>query len=295
MTLRKLMEEGTALLLEAGIADPACDAGILLLWAYDLDRTQYLVKADEESDDPLTESVYKRAIMTRSKHTPVQYITGRAPFYGMEFAVSPDVLIPRFDTEILVEEAVRRLKSLLKEKERKLSVLDMCTGSGCIAISVAAALDCEMTAVDLSQKALDMAALNERVLLDPERNGALKHTPSPIRFLQSNMFEAVSGEYDCILSNPPYIRPEVIETLDIEVKDREPRLALDGGPDGLDFYRILAREAGPHLRKGGLLLMEIGCDQAQAVTQLLTEYAYAGIEVVKDLAGLDRVIAARRN
>lgn len=286
MTYRMLLKDAVARLRDANIADPDTDAWILLSWAYEINRTDLLLHGDEELSDVMAQVSFQNAIAERAKHVPVQYITHQAPFMGMTFCVGPQVLIPRFDTEILVEEAICLMKkkaAALNVEQSKLQVLDLCTGSGCIAISVKKLTGCEMTGVDLSAEALEIAKLNERVILQEE---------SELRWIQSDMFDRVEGCYDCILSNPPYIRPEVIATLDSEVKDAEPMMALDGGEDGLDFYRILASKGRDHLKDGGHIILEIGCDQAEDVSRLLSENQYTDVRVVKDLAGLDRVVVA---
>ncbi len=196
---------------------------------------------------------------------------------SFDFEVGPCVLIPRFDTEVLVGEA---LAAVGEDSE----VLDMCTGSGCIAISVAL----------LSRvRSVTGADISETALLFAERNRARLGADN-VKFIKSDMFGKISGTYDMILSNPPYIKSADIEGLMSEVKDCEPRLALDGHEDGLFFYRILAKEGFGHLKPGGHIIMETGCEQAAQVCELLEQYDYTDIRVVKDLAGLDRVVRGRR-
>ena len=276
MTYRQALSDSIRKLAEAGIKEAENDAWLLMEDVFPINRTKYLLDADLPAD-PGKVSVYSEYIDKRCSHIPVQYITGKAYFMGMEFDVTPDVLIPRFDTEVLVEEA-------LKYIDDTKSVLDMCTGSGCIAVSVSVVGKAGRTvAADISQKALEVAGRN-----------AVKNHANNIEFIESDMYENVSGRYDVILSNPPYIPTDVMEGLDSEVKDCEPRLALDGHEDGLFFYRRLISEAGDYLAPGGIIMMEIGYDQGRAVSELLNENKFADIRVIKDLAGLDRVVCGRR-
>ncbi|MDE7300163.1 MAG: peptide chain release factor N(5)-glutamine methyltransferase, partial [Lachnospiraceae bacterium] len=205
------------------------------------------------------------------EHIPLQYLTGSQEFMGMEFQVTRDVLIPRQDTERLVEEVLRCCSGK--------RVLDVCTGSGCIIISLAKLAKLkEAAGCDLSEKALAVAGANAGKL------GA------QVRFFQSDMFSCVDGRYDIIVSNPPYIRSEDIDGLMPEVRCHEPRMALDGGEDGLSFYRLIAGQAGQFLVPDGRLYLEIGCDQAEAVSELLRQRGFRELMVVKDYAGLDRVV-----
>ena len=219
----------------------------------------------------------------RKRHIPLQYITGSQEFMGLECIVTPDVLIPRYDTERLVEEVI-------KVSAGK-SVLDLCTGSGCIALSILMlGRPVSVTASDISDKALRVAKKNYDRLF-----GDFSETPATCGFVQSDMFKNIGGRFDIIVSNPPYIKPCDIKELMPEVRDFEPYSALDGGEDGLDFYRIIAKEAGEHFSGDGMLFLEIGYDQGDDVTKLLEECGYHDISVIKDYAGLDRVVKAARN
>jgi len=192
---------------------------------------------------------------------------------GLSFRVNESVLIPRQDTERLVEEVLK----VCKDKD----ILELCTGSGCIIVSLAKLGDIKKAvAVDISSDAIKVAEENANA------NEAL------ITYIQSDMFSNVSGTYDVIVSNPPYIESEVVEGLMPEVKDHEPRIALDGDADGLKFYRILAKESGRFLNKNGKIYLEIGYNQAASVSELLSQNGFAQINVVKDYAGLDRVVSA---
>ena len=275
MTHRQNLDAAVSKLLEAGILEASNDAGIIFEEAFQMNRTSYLIRANEEADESLVPA-FNEMINRRAAHEPLQYILGKAYFMGLEFMVSPDVLIPRFDTEILVEKALKHIKSDMK-------VLDVCTGSGCIAVSVAKLSGADVTAVDISEAALNMARKNA------EHNGI-----SNVTFVHSDMFSNVEGQYDVILSNPPYIRSEEVLKLMPEVLVHEPHLALDGHEDGLFFYEILARESGRFLKQSGMLIMEIGYDQAEDVSRLLENNNFTDICAIRDLAGLHRVVCGRR-
>ena len=275
MNHRQILSEGTAILQKAGIAEAGNDAGILFMSSFKMDRTSYLMKMSEQADEGLTKIFFDK-IKRRANREPVQYIEGRAYFMGFEFTVSPAVLIPRFDTEILVENALKYIK-----KDSR--VLDMCTGSGCIAISVSLLTGACVTGVDISEDALLIAG-----------NNSVKNNADKVDFLNSNMFRNISGTYDFILSNPPYIKSADIEELEQEVKEMEPRIALDGYGDGLHFYRILAKESPQYLNEGGAVFFEIGYDQGAAVKALLDENGFTDTGIIKDLSGLDRVVCGWR-
>lgn len=276
MTNRQILEEIKQRLLSAGTEEASNDARLLFEGITGMSRTDCLLRAGEEFDSALWEAL-QNAVRRRCAREPLQYILGKAYFMGFEFEVNPSVLIPRYDTEVLAEEAARYAGT-------NSEVLDMCTGSGCIAISVALLTKARrVIGSDISGEALELAERNRKRL-----------NADNVRFVRSDMFGAISGTFDMILSNPPYIKRGDIEGLMSEVKDCEPRLALDGHEDGLFFYRILAKEAFAHLKPGGHIMMEIGCEQAEEVSALLELYNYADIRVIKDLAGLDRVVCGRR-
>ncbi len=207
---------------------------------------------------------------------PVQYVTGRAYFRHLIVRVTPDVLIPRQETELVVEETL----SLIRANGYK-RALDMCTGSGCIAISLQTEAGIQADACDLSEKALSIAI----------ENAGLNN--ADIRFFLSDMFGSVTDTYDIIVSNPPYVSDSDYETLEAGVRFFEPRMALTAG-DGLDFYRILANEAGQYLNEGGALVLEIGADQGKDVTKLLEAGGFSNVTCKKDYAGRDRIVSARR-
>ena len=275
MTLKELYDAGTDILDEIGIESPAVDAFYLLEHVTGIDMSGYLLRKGQEISRE-TEAEYMRLIEIRAGHVPYQYITGEAPFMGYSIKVTPDVLIPRLDTEVLCEEAA----GLITDGTR---VLDMCTGSGCIAVALKGICPgASVTACDISEKALDIAMENARI------------NNVDIRFVQSDLFEDLGGgEYDLIVSNPPYVTAGEYETLSPEVKDHEPAGALLAGEDGLDIYRRLIPEAKAHLASGGSLIMEIGCSQAADVRTLMEASGFRNIKLIRDLAGLDRVIMGK--
>jgi release factor glutamine methyltransferase len=208
---------------------------------------------------------------------------------GFDFYVNENVLIPRMDTEILVSEAIKRARIMFSQRQHDVNfrILDMCTGSGCIAQSTYLLLKnegctVEVDAVDISEKALEVARINA------SRLGA------QVKLIRGNLFENVDNKYSMILSNPPYIRTDVIADLEPEVREHEPMLALDGTADGLYFYREITDKAWEYLENNGILMYEIGYDQALEVSDMLRQKGYTDIAVIKDFAGLDRVVAAKR-
>lgn len=276
MTYRKCYEQGCRTLQAAGIEEAALDARLLLEAVCGTDRNDLLVHG-EQPVSPEAEEKYLNWIRQRAEHIPLQQLTGEQDFMGLTFSVNEHVLIPRQDTEILVEE-------VLKELHDGMRVLDMCTGSGCILLSLLHySNDCEGLGVDLSAEALEVAGRNVLKVLTPEK---AEHA----HFLQSDLFEKVEGKFEIIVSNPPYIASAEVEKLMPEVRDHEPRMALDGTEDGLYFYRRIIEEAGKHLVSSGMLFFEIGYDQGQAVSELMRTEGYCEVQVVQDYAGLDRVV-----
>ena len=276
MTYRECYEQGCRTLQAAGIEEAILDARLLLEAVCGTDRNDLLVHG-EQPVAPQAEEKYLKWIRQRAEHIPLQQLTGEQDFMGLTFSVNEHVLIPRQDTEILVEE-------VLKELHDGMRVLDMCTGSGCILLSLMHySNDCEGLGVDLSAEALKVAGRNALKALTPEK---AEHA----HFLQSDLFEKVEGKFEIIVSNPPYIASAEVEKLMPEVRDHEPRMALDGTEDGLLFYRRIIKEAGKHLVSSGMLFFEIGYDQGQAVSQLMRTEGYREVQVVQDYAGLDRVV-----
>ena len=274
-TLKELLDYGRGTLREHQIENGRMDAWYLLEFVCEIDRNYYFLHSDDIIKDNKA-AQYRELIEKRCRHVPLQYLTGTAYFMGMEFRVDRHVLIPRQDTETLVETALPRLAKGAR-------VLDLCTGSGCIIISLTE-LGEEITGTgsDLSEEALRVAEENARRL----GNGA--------EFVQSDLFECIEGSYDMIVSNPPYIPSDVIPTLMKEVCLHEPHMALDGKEDGLFFYREIISRAADYLNPDGWLGFEIGHDQREAVSAMLRDRSWRDVEAVKDLSGLDRVVWARR-
>ncbi len=281
MTFREALNWGKEKLQHAGIPEYDLDAWLLMEHVSGLSRAMYFVRDREEMEESCREQ-YEEAIRKRESRVPLQHITGVQEFMGYEFHVNEHVLIPRQDTEILVEEADRAADDTGAKR-----ILDVCTGSGCILLSLLKMNENRTgTGSDLSEPALKMAEENRRLLEIPEERAA---------FVQSDLFERIEGTYDMIVSNPPYIRTEEIRKLQEEVRLHDPYGALDGKEDGLYFYRRIISEAGGYFDHQGTLLFEIGYDQAEDVKRLMEEAGYSQIYVKKDLAGLDRVVGGVYN
>ena len=283
MKYREILLKAEEKLASENIADSKNDAWLLFEYIFDIPRHKYfMISSDECSDEKLIRD-YFEVIDVRASHIPLQHITKTQDFMGMTFNVNEHVLIPRQDTEVLVEKAL----SVMKDGDK---VLDMCTGSGCIAISIGKLKNVDVTAVDISSEALKVA-----------RGNADKLGASNVKFIESNLFEKIKEDstsknckkYDIIVSNPPYIKSLDIEELMVEVKEHEPRLALDGDEDGLKFYRAITKETKDFLNDGGYLMYEIGCDQGDDLRKIMEENGFTNIEIIKDLAGLDRVCAGQ--
>lgn len=274
-TYAKLLEEGKKTLETAGILEAELDAWYLLSDTISIDRTKFLVDRNDpkELDYDLLEQ-YRSRLKKRAMRIPLQHILGIQEFMGIEFLVNGKVLIPRQDTEVLVEEVL---------KEKGGTVLDLCTGSGCIAVSLAKLGHFQQVdAADISVDALDIAKENA------------KRAGVQVRFYQGNLFETITQKYDIIVSNPPYIPKEVIETLEPEVKKYEPYQALYGPNHGLYFYETISKFAVDFLNSDGKIFYEIGYDQAEAVCAILERNKYKEIEVIADLSGKNRVVKARK-
>lgn len=294
MTLGRLLQSGADRLAQSGISEAELDARYLLLHVTGISPAMFLIRKNDEADTE-TEQRFEELIKQRASRIPLQHILGTQEFMGLEFAVSPDVLIPRQDTETLVERVLYDRKGI----QGCPSLLDMCTGSGCIALSLAVLGDFrQVVAADISSKALAVAEENARRLLPRRWNDWEDQNSGMPRFrlIQSDLYENIPGnmEFDMIVSNPPYIPSQDIRGLEPEVRDHEPWLALDGSADGLEFYRRLAEESGEHLKPGGGIYLEIGYDQGPAVCSLLKTAGFINIEIIKDIPGQDRVVAAKR-
>lgn len=275
MTYREALEEAVKYLDGRQIADAAADARYLMEYACSMSRAQYLMRMRETMPEA-EYGCYRELLQRRGEHIPLQHIIGEQEFMGLPFFVNDQVLIPRQDTEILAEQALQKAGAGMR-------ALDLCTGSGCIIISLVKLCPGLFgTGSDLSPGALRVAEENARRL------------NAEVTFVESDLFEGIRGSFDLIVSNPPYIPSAQIECLEDEVRLHDPRMALDGREDGLYFYRRIIGESGPYLNPGGWLMFEIGSDQGEAVADLMRRGAYTQVQVIRDLAGLDRVVAGRR-
>ena len=292
MKTRILVKEGEYQLSKAFCMDPKIDAQELYCYLTGLDKVSLFLKAEEEVD-PETEEKYMELIRRRAERIPLQHITGVQEFMGYTFKVNPHVLIPRQDTETLVTEAAKTIQSTPREKlsffeklkgRKEWDVLDLCCGSGAVGISLAKICsNVKVMATDISAEAVETAEANAEDLR------------VKVRFLTGDMFEPVKGrKFDMIVSNPPYIRTNMISILQEEVKDHEPLNALDGGRDGLDFYRTIVEKAADFLKPEGFLLVEIGHDQGEDLRKMLKDSGkYSPAVVIKDLPGRDRVVKCK--
>lgn len=273
MTYSELLKLGEKFLSMAEIAEARNDAWLLLEMVCKINRSFYYLHMKEEVGQQQI-SEYRNVLKKRAEHVPLQYIVGKTEFMGLPFKVNSNVLIPRQDTETLVETALKYITPGMK-------VLDMCTGSGCIIISILHyAPEIEGFAADISKQALNVAKENARL------------NETAVNFETSDLFENINGIYDMIVSNPPYIKSEEIPKLMPEVGQFEPYEALDGKEDGLYFYRKIIADCPAYLRDGGRLLFEIGCDQGRAVEKLLLQADFHEIKILQDLAHNDRVVTA---
>lgn len=287
MNYRAALKTGEKTLAEAGVPDPSIDAWYLLEYASGICRASYYADPLKEMEDESYQS-YLKLIETRSRRIPLQHIIGTQEFMGLEFFVNENVLIPRQDTEILVETGLGIIQEELTCKsDESMNILDMCTGSGCILLSLLHYVRKNSTkfvsgmGTDISEQALAVAGKNAELL------------GIEARFVQSDLFEKITDRFSLILSNPPYIPTSEICRLQDEVKYHDPLLALDGKEDGLYFYRRIVDESRQHLMSRGILAFEIGADQADDVTSLMQTAGFEEVKVKKDLAGLDRVVYGR--
>ncbi len=299
MTYREILHYAAQMLLEAGVEEADTDAWELLSYACGIDRTHYFLSAAEEVPVKQQEE-YLALIRQRAERIPLQHLTGCQEFMGHSFTVSEAVLIPRQDTELLAELAIDRIRKSMAERacaedayhpdtepadqsaeqKKPFSVLDLCCGSGCLAVSIQCFCpEVNVAAADVSDQALAIA-----------RKNAVNNRCGEIRFYCGDLFEPVNERFDLIVSNPPYIPSGEIGDLMPEVRDHEPRLALDGAGDGLAFYRRIIEEAPGYLENHGWLFFEIGWDQGPAVSELMRKRGFSDVSIRKDLAGLDRVV-----
>ena len=276
MTIKQAIIKGTTILKLDNISTPKMKTRLLLQYVLKKPR-QYLIVYDNKELTKKEEQEYLKYIQMVKNGEPIEHITHQKEFMKLDFYVDKNVLIPRQDTEILVEEIIKIAKHIKAKK-----ILDLCTGSGDIAISLAKYIDnIQITALDISSKAIDIATKNARI----------NNVEDRITFVESNLFDSLAEEkYDIIVSNPPYIKRKVIEKLDKEVR-KEPIIALDGGEDGLDFYRKIIDNGYKYLKYGGYIGLEIGYDQKEDVTKIIKEKQhYKNTFCKKDLYDNDRVI-----
>ena len=279
MTIREAINKASLELKTKQIDNPKQKARLLMQFVLKQNR-QYLIVYDDKKLTPEQEDIYFKNVIKLVNGTPLQHITHMQEFMKMDFYVNQDVLIPRQDTEILVEEVIKIAQKINAKK-----ILDLCTGSGAIAVSLAKYIkNSQITATDISEKALEIA----------EKNAKNNHVENQIAFLESNLFNEIPKEkYDIIVSNPPYIKREVLKTLQKEVR-QEPQIALDGGYDGLDFYRKIIYQADEFLKYKGYLCLEIGYDQKDDVIDLINEQnKYIDTYSKKDLYDNDRIVVTK--
>lgn len=281
MTIRELLNQGIIMLKNEQIDSPKTKARLILESTLNKSR-EYLIIYDKNEVTSAQRDNYIKKIKRVILGEPIQYITGLQEFMKLNFFVTKDVLIPRQDTEVLVEEVIKIAKKIKAKK-----ILDLCTGSGAIAVSLAKYMqESDITATDISKNALNIAKLNAKS----------NNVENKITFIESDLFDKIRKEkYDIIVSNPPYIKKEIINKLQKEVQN-EPKIALDGGYDGLDFYRKIINTSYEYLKYNGYLCLEIGYDQKEEVLQLIeNEKKYVDSYCLKDLCQNDRVIVARLN
>jgi len=299
MRLLELLKAAVRKLEKAGIEDALPDAEMIVFHAVDMDRLDAYVNNPEiKSSDAAR---VRRLIRRRTNGEPVQYIVGNIEFLGLTIKVGRGVLIPRPETELVVQEVITTIKSEelgVRSKNKSscvapcvsrftphasLSILDLCTGSGCIALALAREFpDAEVFGTDVSKEALVYAKKNARA-----------NDVKNVTFLQGSLFEPVRGKkFKIITANPPYIRREELDTLQREIRDWEPVAALDGGQDGLDFYRNILSLANNHLNPRGFIFLELGYDQAEAVQKLAQEQGFKDVAIIKDYSGIGRILKA---
>lgn len=275
MKIKDILKKEVDKLNSYKVEDAILKAQILLQHILGVSHEQLTIHYEDDIDKHLLRE-YQKDIVQLINGKPIQYIVNNQIFYGYNFYVDENVLIPQPDTEILVEEVINIAKSLPQTP----TILDICTGSGAIAVAIRKNLECTMYASDISKNALEIA----------RKNTVINNTE--VSFIHSDMFENISRKFNIIVSNPPYIETKVIDTLSQEVKN-EPRMALDGGRDGLDFYRILVDKARKYLEKDGILAVEIGYNQKQEVIQIFEKYGFSDIYAKKDFANQDRIVVGK--
>lgn len=301
MTVQELWREGKQILEKAGIGEAELDARYLLEWAVKQNYSFLLLHPSQEVE-PEAEAVYRQGIQLRKNHKPLQYITGEQEFMGISFLVNEHVLIPRQDTEILVEAVLNHWKKFSGKEQQECRILDLCCGSGCIGLSIWNQLEQEWRKGNRQsgnpdsdrnhQWKVDLADISKEALAVTKKNAERLH--AEVTLLESDLFQGIQDRYHILVSNPPYIPSGVVDTLMPEVREQEPRIALDGKEDGLFFYRNMIEQAEDYLEDEGYVFFEIGFNQAEDVRKILVDAGFEQIVVRQDLAGLDRVISARK-
>lgn len=277
MKVNDVLKEGIKILKENELEEPILKARVLLVYILKIKNEELIIHLDDEIDNEKILK-YKECVNRLLDGVPLQYITHIQNFYGLNFYVDENVLIPQPDTEILVEEVINIANTIDKE----IKILDICTGSGAIAVALAQNIkNTKIYASDISLKALEIA----------EKNA--ENNMVNVEFIESDMFESINQKFDIIVSNPPYIESEVIKNLSKEVQN-EPHLALDGGEDGLDFYRFLTKKAKDYLNDNGILVVEIGYDQKDKVMKLFEKNDFENIYCKKDYGNNDRIVVGKR-
>lgn len=290
MNIQELRKTVHDKLIKCGIEDASFKTDLLICHILNMSKTELLLKYNQIVDQ-ITEESINKSLLDIINGKPIQYIINKQEFMGLEFYVDENVLIPQPDTETLVEEAIKRIYEMHKNNKGKIKILDLCTGSGAIAISIDTYikkqieqgkmkdLKVEFVATDISEKAIEVA----------KRNAKLHN--ANIKFIVSDMFDNIyETDFDLIVSNPPYIETKTIPTLSKEVQN-EPHIALDGGEDGLELYRIIARQGFKYMKKEGSIIVEIGYNQKESIIQLFRKYIeYVNIKCLKDLGGNDRLV-----
>ncbi len=288
MSIKQELINAIKILKENNIEEPSLKARMIL--ANILKQSKEYLLIHEEEELSLNDiKRYEEEIKKLASNVPIQYIINKQEFMGLNFYVDENVLIPQPDTEILVEEVINMCRNInCSEPEKTIKVLDLCTGSGSIGVSIAKNIKkCEITLSDISYDALEIAQKNSAEVTGDTQNNKIK-------IIQSDLFEKIEEKFDIIVSNPPYIETKTIQTLDKEVQ-MEPRIALDGGEDGLDLYRRIIKEAYKYLYNNGILALEIGYNQKDRVINLLKESnMYKEIYSKKDLSNIDRIMVCRK-
>ncbi len=279
LSLNELVKSGIEMLEANGVENAKGDVVELINLVKPISQSDILINGEMSFSKDEVERI-KKLFKIRSNRIPLQHILGKAYFYGREFKVNKNVLIPRFDTEILVEEV---LKNISKYSSESLKIIDMCTGSGCIAISLGLESEkSEVLGVDISAKSLEIAKLNKKNL-----------RAKNVSFIESDLFTEVKGKFDILVSNPPYIDISELKNLSPEVADHDPHLALFAKDKGLYFYKVISCEAKDYLKPDGKVFFEIGYNQAGDVSKIMEDNGYRDIRLIKDYGGNDRLIIGK--